>query len=177
VGTLRAVLFDWDGTLADTAEATFHCYAKVFGSFGIAFDRQRFAETYSPDWQRTYLAVGLPRERWPDADSAWLDAYACQESPLLPSARECLERLSSRVRLGLVTSGDRGRVIGELERHGLTGVFAAAVFGGEVPERKPHPAALLVALERLGVAPAESAYVGDAPEDIQMARAACAHYF
>ena len=35
----RAVLFDWDGTLVDSAERTFRCYEQVFSLHGIAFDR------------------------------------------------------------------------------------------------------------------------------------------
>ena len=46
------------------------------------------------------------------------------------------------------------------------------VCGGETAQRKPHPEPLLVALERLASPPAEAAYVGDSPEDIEMARAA-----
>ncbi len=46
------------------------------------------------------------------------------------------------------------------------------MFGDEVPRRKPHPAALRLALQRLGVEPAACVYVGDAPEDVVMARRA-----
>jgi len=46
------------------------------------------------------------------------------------------------------------------------------VFGGDTPNRKPHPEALLLALERMAVAPGRAAYVGDSPEDVEMARAA-----
>ncbi len=169
---VRAVLFDWDGTLADTAEATFRCYQRVFGTFGIAFDRDRFRGTYSPDWRRTYEAVGLPGERWEEADRLWLEAYAAEKSRLLPGAEEALRQLHSRVPLGLVTSGDRGRVSGELERLGVRALFAVAVFGADVPFRKPHPAALLHALSALSVPPAAAVYVGDSPEDVAKARAA-----
>ena len=54
----------------------------------------------------------------------------------------------------------------------LESLFATAVCGGETARRKPHPEPLLVALERLGIPPAECAYVGDSPEDVQMAKAA-----
>src|SRR5512138_1289723 len=42
---LNAVLFDWDGTLLDSAEAGLRSYECLFASYGIAFDRARFAET------------------------------------------------------------------------------------------------------------------------------------
>ena len=69
---LRAVLFDWDGTLVNTAEASYRCYEKLFGSYGIAFDREAFRRTYSPNWHLTYSALGLAEERWAEADARWL---------------------------------------------------------------------------------------------------------
>ncbi len=44
--------------------------------------------------------------------------------------------------------------------------------GGDTLNRKPHPEPLLTALERMGVRPAEAAYVGDSPEDVEMAQGA-----
>ena len=54
---LRAVLFDWDGTLSDSAEASFRCYARLFPEYGIPFARHDFQRTYSPDWYRTYTQL------------------------------------------------------------------------------------------------------------------------
>jgi pyrophosphatase PpaX len=169
----RAVLFDWDGTLVDSAERTFRCYARVFGVFGIAFDRSDFERTYSPDWYRTYAAIGLPEEDWAEADARWIACYETEPSELVAGARIALERLSaSGVTLGLVSSGDGARVRTEIAALELEPLFKVAVCGGETARRKPHPEPLLVALERIGTAPAECAYVGDSPEDVVMAQAA-----
>ncbi len=73
---------------------------------------------------------------------------------------------------GLVTSGSRERVRRELAALGLDGCFRAHVFSEDILRKKPHPEALNLGLERLGVAPREAAYVGDSPEDVGMARAA-----
>jgi phosphoglycolate phosphatase len=170
---LRAVLFDWDGTLVDSAEKSFRCYVEVFGSFGLDFDRARFQATYSPEWTRTYEAVGLPREHWDEADRRWLSGYAREESFLVPGALDALRRLDERsLALGIVTSGDGERVRGELRTLGVAKYFRAVVAAGEASRRKPHPEPLLLALSRLGVPVRETAYVGDSPEDVEMARAA-----
>jgi HAD superfamily hydrolase (TIGR01509 family) len=169
----RAVLFDWDGTLVDSAAKSYRCYVEVFAVYGIDYDRDTFARTYSPDWYRTYEDVGLPREAWTDADARWLDCYETEPSLLLPGAGEALERLAARgIVQGLVSSGDPVRVRRELVTLGLAPFFATVVCGGETERRKPDPQPLLVALERLGVAPPQAAYVGDSPEDVMMARAA-----
>ena len=170
---LRGVLFDWDGTLVDSAEKSYRCYARVFAAYGITYDTALFERTYAPDWYRTYEAIGLPREVWSEADARWLECYDSEPSRLLPGAREALERLAGRGLVqGLVSSGDPRRVKQELAAHAVARFFPVVVCGGETAERKPHPEPLLVALERLGLAPEEAAYVGDSPEDVLMAHSA-----
>ena len=64
------------------------------------------------------------------------------------------------------------RVEEELVRHGLAAAFAAVVCGEDAVQKKPHPEALLAALGRLEIPASRAAYVGDSPEDVEMARAA-----
>ena len=60
----------------------------------------------------------------------------------------------------------------EIVAHGLAGHVHEIVYGNDVAERKPHPAALLLCLDRLGISACDAVYVGDSPEDVAMARAA-----
>lgn len=173
MSALHAVLFDWDGTLVDSAESSYRCYARVFPEFGIPFGRAEFERTYSPDWYHTYRELGLPEERWPEADARWLEHYASEPPPAVPGAHEAVRRLrESGLRVGLVTSGSRDRVAREVEALGFARWLDAVLCAGDYERRKPHPEALLMALERLGVTAEQSAYVGDSPEDVRMARAA-----
>jgi HAD superfamily hydrolase (TIGR01549 family) len=171
---LRGVLYDWDGTLVDSAAKSYRCYVRVFSTFGIAFDQDRYQKTYTPNWYQTYEAVGLPRDRWSEADALWTRCYEQEPSTLLPGAREALERFARRgTAQGLVSSGESTRVRREIQAHDLEGFFGSAVVcGGDTEQRKPHPEPLLVGLARLGVEPGEAAYLGDSPEDVAMARAA-----
>ena len=170
---LRAVLFDWDGTLVNTAEASYRCYEKLFGSYGIAFDREAFRRTYSPNWHLTYSALGLPEERWAEADARWLGHYCEEEVVLIEGAREALLRVrDAGLRAGLVTSGDRVRVSRELTDLGMAELFQALVCAEDTTERKPRPEPLLLALEKMRLAPGQAVYIGDSPEDVEMARAA-----
>ncbi|PYQ03965.1 MAG: hypothetical protein DMF82_11895 [Acidobacteria bacterium] len=170
---LRAVLLDWDGTIVDSAEATFRCYVRLFDSYQIPFDRERFHQTYSPAWYGTYEALGLPRESWEEADERWLGFYAAEESVCLTGVREALARLQQAgIALGIVTSGERQRVTRELRGLGLTEMFPVVVAADDVRKRKPDPEPLVLALARMRVAASEAAYVGDSPEDVEMARAA-----
>jgi HAD superfamily hydrolase (TIGR01549 family) len=168
---IEAVLYDWDGTLVDSAEQSFRCYVELFAEYGIGFDREAYARTYSPNWHRTYVAVGLPEDRWAEADARWVERYCRDAIPLVAGARAAVERVASAgLAQGLVTSGDRARVERELAAHGLAARFAAVVCGSDPVRRKPDPEALLSALSRMGVPPSRAVYVGDSPEDVEMAR-------
>jgi HAD superfamily hydrolase (TIGR01509 family) len=169
--SVDVVVFDWDGTLVSSADASFRCYATVFGGYGIPFDREAYAATYSPNWYRTYTALGLPEDRWEEADALWAESYCREEVPLVEGARAALDRLSAAgITQALVTSGDRARVERELAAHGVAGRFAAVVYGQDATLKKPHPEALHLALDRLGVPAVRAVYVGDSPEDVEMAR-------
>lgn len=170
---LKAVLFDWDGTLLDSAEASFDCYVRVFERFGIAFTRELFAKTYSPDWYRTYEAVGLPRERWSDADAQWLARYAECPTALLPGAAEAMRRFrKAGLASALVTSGSRARIERELSALSVEHLFQAVVCSEDSKAKKPDPAPLELGLVRLGIPASAAVFIGDSPEDVEMARAA-----
>jgi HAD superfamily hydrolase (TIGR01509 family) len=170
---IRAVLFDWDGTLADTAEASYRCYVQLFSEFAIHFDRETYARTYSPNWYLTFRALGLDEEHWSHADQRWLAHFANEKIDLLEGARHLVETLTARgLATGIVTSGSRDRVEPELEYHGLAQHLHERVYGCEVKEKKPHPEGLLLCLDRLRMRAEEAVFVGDSPEDIEMARAA-----
>lgn len=99
-----------------------------------------------------------------------------RENPkLLPGARRVLETLERDFALGIVTSGDRRRVRRQLRDFQLAHYFSACVCSQDTLKKKPHPAPLELALRRLRAHPDECIFVGDAPEDVEMARRAGVH--
>ncbi len=166
------MLFDWDGTLLDSYSADAYAYQKMFRALGIGWSLNDLERHYTPDWYQVYRAARLPRRRWDEANQLWRHYYRERGLRLLPGVRRVLRRLARSYLLGLVTSGDRRRVQEQLRAFGLTRIFAACAFHEDSRRRKPHPAPLRVALRRLRLAPTACAYVGDAPEDVEMARRA-----
>jgi phosphoglycolate phosphatase len=170
---VRAVIFDWDGTIVDSAEATYRCYTRLFAELGVTFDREIYARTYSPNWYQTFRALGITEERWPHADERWLAHFAEETVELIDGVRDALGELSSRgIDTAVVTSGSRERVTREIHAHGLSDAIRECVCGSDVAEKKPHPAALHLCLGRLAIEPPDAVYIGDSPEDMEMARAA-----
>jgi HAD superfamily hydrolase (TIGR01509 family) len=168
---LAAVLFDWDGTLIDSYHADSQAYLGMFREFGLGWGLKELELHYSPDWYTVYRAAGIPKEDWTKADDLWRVHYAKHPSKLVPGARRVLKRLARQHTLGLVTSGDRVRVSRQLREFALTRTFRTRVCGGDTPEKKPHPAPLRMALQQIKLEANECIYVGDTPEDLQMARA------
>jgi len=169
---IHAVLFDWDGTLLDSYHADMQAYLKMFRALGVTWGAEEVDRHYSPNWHRVYRAAGIPRSRWEEADRLWARFYRQQCPELLPGARRVLKALRRRYVLGLVTSGNRARIRRQLREFQFTSTFAAHVCAEDARHRKPHPAPLQEALRRLRLPAAACVYVGDAPEDIEMARRA-----
>jgi len=168
----RTVLFDWDGTLLNSYEADTSAYLKMFRALGIDWGIKQLHQHYSPDWYRVYRAARIPRSEWSHADQLWRNAYTDERPPLLPGARGVIRRLARSFTLGIVTSGSCDRVRQQLHEFELKDSFATCVFSEDVTHRKPHPAPLELALRRLRAAPDDAVYVGDTPEDMEMAQRA-----
>jgi HAD superfamily hydrolase (TIGR01549 family) len=169
---LRAVLLDWDGTLLDSFHADSRAYLAMFRALEIPWGLAELERHYSPDWYKVFRAARIPRERWDEADRLWRRFYRREKPALVTGARRVLRWLARRYTLGLVTSGDRVRVTRQLRQFELLSLFAARVFHEDSPRRKPHPAPLRLALQQLDAAPGDCLYVGDAAEDVVMARRA-----
>jgi HAD superfamily hydrolase (TIGR01509 family) len=173
VGTAaECVLFDWDGTLLDSFEADAQAYFHMFAALGMTWSMAELKRHYSPNWHRVYRAARLPLAQWDQADRLWMRFYRQHQPRMQPGARQVLRALEQRFTLALVSSGSRARVRRQLREHGVAAMFQAKVCSEDALRRKPHPAPLRVALDRLRMAPKVCVYVGDAPEDIEMAHRA-----
>jgi HAD superfamily hydrolase (TIGR01509 family) len=169
---LEGVLFDWDGTLIDSYHADTSSYLAMFKELGISWGLQELEKHYSPNWYQVYRAARLPRRLWADADRSWRAHYAKHRPKLIAGARDILRKVGKDHSLGLVTSGDRDRVVRQLREFRLTKLFTARVCSGDTRRKKPHPEPLCLALRQMALDPSACVYVGDAPQDVEMARRA-----
>lgn len=172
---MDVILFDWDGTLADTLTAIYRANQAVMAELGLPFDLDRYRRHFAPDWRLMYERLGVPPDRLDTANRLWWTAMADDRAELFPGTRAALEGLAGAGhRLGIVTAGQRDRVAGEIDRLGIARLFEAVVYGDDVAAQKPDPAPLRRALAGLGraVRPSAAVYVGDTPDDMRMATAA-----
>jgi N-acetyl-D-muramate 6-phosphate phosphatase len=173
-----AVLFDFDGTLADTAP-----------DLAAAVNRMRVEQGYEPlplERLRPFASAGARgllqaafRLKPDDAEykamrQEFLDLYAetcCSETKLFPGVAELLRELQQRdIRWGVVTN-KATRFTERILAH-LRLKPDCVACGDTTPHLKPHPASLLHAAEQLNLSPASCCYLGDDLRDMKAARAA-----
>lgn len=175
----RAVFFDLDGTLLDTAPdmaGALNALRAEQGLSALPFGSIRELVSHGANALVTFAfpretAAGLAGLR-----DRFLELYGERlaiETRPFDGLLEALARLeAASVPWGVVTNKSSSLARPLLEKMGLAGRTAVLVGGDTLAERKPHPAPLLHAARVVGVAPARCAYIGDAERDMLAARAA-----
>lgn len=166
----RAILFDLDGTLIDTIDLIVQCFGRVLGDLtGRRWSREEVIALFGPT-EPAIIDRFSPPERRAAACEAFFACYDAAHDRLaypFPGVDRVVREAHGRgIRLGLITN--KGRLTTEItiRKCGLDRWLEAVISGDDAPAPKPDPGGILLALERLGVAPAEALYVGDAPSDI-----------
>jgi len=176
----QAVLFDLDGTLADTAPDLAAALNRLRSEHGLAALPLQTVRPYASSGARGLLQIGFglkPEDsRFEPLRDAFLDRYearVCVETRLFPGTPELLAAIEQRgIPWGIVTNKSSRftpRIVAAL---GLEARAACVVCGDTTPHIKPHPAPLLHAARQLALEPAQCWYVGDDLRDVQAAHAA-----
>lgn len=178
-GQLKAVFFDLDGTLVDTAP----------DMVGVlqSLQRDRGVEPVAYELGRSNVsngAMGLLRVAFPDEAiephgalmCEYIARYAaelCVRTTVFAGLEALLDRLDTAMHpWGVVTNKPAHLTNPLLEQLQLSDRVVCAVSGDTLPQRKPDPAPLLHACALAGVQPGEAMYVGDADRDIEAGRRA-----
>jgi phosphoglycolate phosphatase len=181
---LDAVLIDLDGTLMDTAPdlaAAANAMRAEFGLQALPIERiaafvGKGADVLVHRALTDDLAGRTTEEDFAAGKRAFYAHYHREngrQAVVFERVPQALARLrAAGLRLACVTNKPREFTLPLLERVGLAPDFAAVVAGDDVPEKKPHPALLLAACDRLGVMPSQALMIGDSVNDALAARAA-----
>ena len=180
----RLVMFDLDGTLMDSVPDLAAAVDKMLMLLGrepAGIERVRdWVGNGSRVLVRRALAGQLNHDGVADelADEAlalFMQAYSGghELTTVYPGVRECLDWLREReVRLAIITNKPAQFIEPLLEEKGLAGYFQWLVGGDTLPQQKPDPAALFWVMDKAGVVPGESLFVGDSRNDVRAAKAA-----
>jgi HAD superfamily hydrolase (TIGR01509 family) len=175
---IDGVVFDLDGVLVDTEQLWDEVREQLARERGGEWSDRAQADMMgmsSPEWSRyMHDVVGLPEPPDLIADEVVrrMEARYRERLPLVPGARETVERLAAHWPLGLASSSNRPLIDLALELGGLARFFAVTVSSEEVGRGKPAPDVYLEAVRRLGVEPLHAAAVEDSGNGIRSAHGA-----
>lgn len=173
----KLAIFDFDGTLVDSAPGIVQVMKEVVDEMG-------YSEELLQQWSHL---VGVPLLRqmellFPEHDAKFhedlaqtyrdkYDSKAIEICPLFPGLRDMLESLrENRILVTIATSKRRHLVDAVVDHHGLTDYFKMIVGAADVNHHKPHPESVHVTMKALRIEPTEVVVIGDSTFDLDMAR-------
>ncbi len=182
--TIDAILFDIDGTIADTDDAAVARLERWFGYLPFVL-RDR-------DPHRAARRVTMRLESPVNALLAWLDRSGLDQflgplmdgfhslrgiaghshARLIPGVHDALIRLAEHYPLGIVTAREQRSAFAILEAHGLASLFRCVATARTTLRAKPHPDPILWAIHAIGTSPERCIMVGDTTPDIRAGKSA-----
>ena len=176
---IRAVLFDLDGTLADTAADL----ARALNAIRVKYARpalplariRPLVSLGAAAMLKLAFAVEPGAARFAGLRAEFLNCYAAniaRETRLFEGMESVLNDIEAKAKWGIVTNKPAWLTEPLLRELRLDRRAACVVSGDTLAERKPHPAPVLHACRLIGVTPAETVFIGDAERDIEAGRGA-----
>jgi N-acetyl-D-muramate 6-phosphate phosphatase len=177
---VRAVLFDLDGTLADTAEDLAAALNRLRADRSLDPMPLTALRPHASHGARGLLgagfSIGVDHPEYAmmrDAFLTYYEAALSRHTRVFEGAERVLEEITHRgLRWGIVTNKASRFTLPLLKQLAFASGAGAVICGDTTPHSKPHPAPLLAAAAALDVAPSACVYVGDAERDVEAGRAA-----
>ncbi len=176
---VRAVIFDFDYTLADSSRGIIDCVQYALDRLGLppATDTD-IRQTIGLSLTETFRRLADPRhavhaERFGGHFKYRADRVMVDRTIVYASVPRVARDLNSRgFKLGIVSTKFRYRIRTILERDGVADPFEVIVGGEDVEDHKPDPAGLFLALRKMKCLPSQALYVGDSVVDAETAKRA-----
>jgi beta-phosphoglucomutase len=179
---VAAIVFDFDGVLANSEPLHLRAYQEVLQEIGIVVDRDQYYARYlGYDDVGAFRVIGEDHgQHWTDDHIAALvdrktiifDEWLASIDLLYPQAPGCVQRLAAHFPLGIASGALRHEIAAILRRGRLDRHFRFIVAAGDTPESKPSPDPYRRAAELHGVPPSQCLAIEDSRWGIESAKAA-----
>jgi beta-phosphoglucomutase-like phosphatase (HAD superfamily) len=167
---LRAVVFDFDGVIANSEPLHFRALHDVLASTGVNLsERDYYARYLGFDDAGALHAIGADFGAFGPEQVASLvsrkavrfEELEADAGMLFPGAAAAIRRVAASVPIGIASGARRDEILRVLEAAGLTDLFAAIVAAEDVSRSKPDPAPYLLAVRLLAAVAGDSLQPGD----------------
>lgn len=170
----KQILFDNDGVLVDTEHWYYTASAEILSSMGFHLSEDRYRDIMIAGESAFLIAeeAGVPiceTNKWRARRNERYQHYLRTEEIAIPGVREVLAELSSRYRMGIVTSALRSDFELIHASRGIVDYMDFVLCCGEYPRAKPYPDPYLLGLERLGGEKHETVIVEDSERGLRSA--------
>jgi pyrophosphatase PpaX len=170
------VIFDFDGTLADTLPVCFLAFESVFKKFdNREVTSEEIKAMFGPS-ETGIIRENLKNNNYDEAIELYYEIYKEQHEKIVQNNEDINTLLSllrkNGYKLGIVTGKAKRSLDISLECLGLNNFFDVIITGDDVEFPKPHPEGISKALEYLNVLPNEAVFLGDSDADIMTGKKA-----
>ena len=176
---VQAVIFDFDYTLADSSRGVVECITFALDSLGLpTVSAEKACQTIGLSLGDTFVHLAgesavAQSDEFARSFVERADEVMADLTILFESVPETIAVLKERgLSLGIVSTKFRYRIESILRREGVLDAFDAIIGGEDVPNHKPSPEGLRLAMERLGRSSLDCLYVGDSVVDAETAERA-----
>jgi beta-phosphoglucomutase len=182
VSSIRAVVFDFDGVLADSEPLHLRAYQEVLPAMGITLTREEYYQDLLGYNDEDCFRIMARMRGW-EADESQVTAFTEHKGrvfermlldgdTLYPGAAQCVERMAAAFPLGIASGARKHEILLMLQRARLDRHFRFIVGSGDTPNSKPAPDPYIRAAERHGLPPQACVAIEDSHWGLESARAA-----
>lgn len=174
---IKTVIFDFDGVIVDSYEATIYYMQKTLRHFNKKVPQKKDFDKLLGLKTKDILRALLPNIKEKELDKIY--EYSKEESfkavsriILINGAKNILEQLANSYKLGVASSRGKRTIDALLDKFKLRFYFKSIISREDTTCHKPHPESILKTLSQLKMKAKEAVYVGDMEEDVLAAKAA-----
>jgi HAD superfamily hydrolase (TIGR01549 family) len=174
---IKAVIFDFDGVIADSRKTIFKIYKLVCMEMGKKFydNIEEFTQNLDGNYKNFYLKLGIKESEFAKANEIYKKHFLRLENEIraFHEVADMLASLKKRgIKIGISSNTHEFIIRRLLKNFGFEKYINAVVGGKDIDKLKPDPAQILLAIDKLGVKRSECAFVGDMEVDMIAGRRA-----
>lgn len=160
-----AILFDWDGTLAQTLEVWLQTFKEAYAKVGVHPSDKDISSKFGK-WD-AYIDLGVDPKDFETYNQHLEVVYERLEKvDLYPGAKTVLQQLKNDgYKLGLVSTSTSKMLTTALKNHDIEQLFDVIVSADDTEKHKPDPTPIYIALEKVGSSKECAVFVGDSDKD------------